>query len=97
MIRGPGVHVAPSGLGSERDQWRAVGCSAPTRMVNENRVPSGDHARFEGLSVSRVTCDTAPSASIQRTKIWVFPSPSGARKASRLPSGDQRGEDPSRR
>jgi len=57
--------------------------------------PSGDQAMSEGDSSSRVICVTAPSASIQRTKICVPRGSPRARKAMRVPSGDQRGEEPS--
>src|SRR5207237_9209747 len=56
--------------------------------------PSGDQLNFSGLSLTRVICDVAPSASIQRTKTCVpFGSPS-AKYAMREPSGDQRAFEP---
>ena len=51
---------------------------------------SGAQTIWDGGLSSRVTWLSAPSASIQRTKIW--PS---RRKATRVPSGDQRGLPPS--
>ena len=63
-----------------------------TVMTKEMWVPSGDQAMSDGLSSSRVICVVAPSASIQRTKIC-----ESLRKAMRVPSGDQRGLDPSSR
>jgi hypothetical protein len=62
-----------------------------TNIENEIHLPSGDQSISLGDSVSRVSCVTAPSASIQRTKICVPLGSPGAVKAMRSPSGDQRG------
>src|SRR5207247_7427426 len=90
-MRGAGVHFAPSGaIGIEIFH----GVSLFTSIVNASERPSGDQLRFEGFSLTCVTCDVAPSASIQRTKTWVpFGSPS-AKYAMRVPSGDQRALEP---
>src|SRR5213592_593720 len=67
-MRGAGVHFAPSGaIGIEIFH----GVSLFTSIVNASERPSGDQLRFEGFSLTCVTCDVAPSASIQRTKTWV--------------------------
>jgi hypothetical protein len=66
-------------------------------MVKAIWVPSGDQRRLEGPRSTRVICVVAPSASIQRTKIWEPDGWPGAVNAMRVPSGDQTGEDPSRR
>src|SRR5687767_4861554 len=64
-------------------------------MVNAMDWPSGDHVIAAGAFSTRVIWVVAPSASIQRTKIWFpFGSPSRV-NAIRVPSGDQRGDDPS--
>ncbi len=78
-MRGDAVHLAPSGAaGRSMRQSPPFDCGG-TRMTKETERPSGDHFTLEGDSVRRVTCVVAPSASIQRTKIWVpFGSP-GAR------------------
>jgi len=53
------------------------GVSFFTSMVNARERPSGDQLTLLGVSLTRVTCDVAPSASIQRTKTCVpFGSPS---------------------
>src|SRR2546425_11811606 len=75
------------------------GVSLFTSIVNASDWPppppaSGDQLKLDGVSVTRVTCDVAPSASIQRTKICVpFGSPS-AKYAIRVPSGDHRALEP---
>src|SRR6266576_436818 len=84
-MRGAGVHFAPSG-------WAGMlifhGVSLFTSIVKASERPSGDQLTLAGVSVTRVICEVAPSASIQRTKTCVpFGSPS-ARYAMRLPSGD---------
>src|SRR5439155_16055634 len=90
-MRGAGVHFAPSGA---MGMLIFQGVSLFTSIVNASERPSGDQLRLEGVSVTRVTCDVAPSASIQRTKICVpFGSPS-AKYAIRVPSGDQRALEP---
>ncbi len=71
--------------------------SGGTTIWKAMEVPLGDHAMFEGESVTRLIWLTAPSASIQRTKSWVPPDLPGARKAMRVPSGDHLGDDPSTR
>src|SRR5215472_3315278 len=91
MTRGAGVHFAPSGA---IGMLIFHGVSVFTSIVKASERPSGDQLRLLGVSVTRVTCDVAPSASIQRTKICVpFGSPS-AKYAMRVPSGDQRAFDP---
>src|SRR2546422_111323 len=57
-------------------------------------LPSGAHFASVGVSVRRVTWDDAPSASIQRTKIWVPLGSPSAKYRMRVPSGDQRASDP---
>ena len=95
-MRGVSVQVAPSGAaGRAIDQ--SLGSSPGVSMVKEIMLPSGDHMAFMGVPWTRVTCVTAPSSSIQRTKIWVPPSPSAAVKRMRVPSGDQRAPEPSSR
>src|SRR5207247_776983 len=90
-MRGAGVHLAPSGAAGML--IFQVG-SFFTSIVNASDRPSGAQLRFAGVSVTRVTCDVAPSASIQRTNSCVpFGSPS-AKYAMRLPSGDQRAFEP---
>jgi len=70
------------------------GVSLFTSIVKASERPSGAHVRFAGVSLTCVTCEVAPSASIQRTKTCVpFGSPS-AKYAMRVPSGDQRALDP---
>src|ERR671937_865458 len=90
-MRGAGVHFAPSGAAG---MLIFHGVSLFTIIVNAIERPSGDQLSFSGVSVTRVTCDVAPSASIQRTKTCVpFGSPS-AKYAIRVPSGDQRALEP---
>src|SRR5438045_5163112 len=70
------------------------GVSLFTSIVNASERPSGDQLRLLGDSLTCVTCEIAPSASIQRTKTCVpFGSPS-AKYATRDPSGDQRAFEP---
>src|SRR5216117_2315342 len=91
MTRGAGVHFAPSGAAG---MLIFQGVSLFTSIVNASERPSGDQLRLAGFSLTCVTCDVAPSASIQRTKTCVpFGSPS-AKYAMRVPSGDQRALDP---
>src|SRR5438105_12725537 len=91
MMRGAGVHLAPSGAAGI---LIFHGVSVFTSIVNASDWPSGDQLKLDGFSLTRVTCDVAPSESIQRTKICVpFGSPS-AKYAIRLPSGDQRALEP---
>src|SRR2546421_1263000 len=90
-MRGAGVHFAPSGA---TGMLMRHGVSLFTSIVNATERPSGDQLNFSGLSLTRVICDVAPSASIQRTKTCVpFGSPS-AKYAMREPSGDQRAFEP---
>src|SRR5437870_981410 len=42
-----------------------------TTMTKLIALPSGDHFASLGFSATRVIWEDAPSASIQRTKIWV--------------------------
>ena len=49
-----------------------------TSMRNAIDLPSGDQRKLTGVSCTRVTCDVAPSASIQRTKTWLSPASSSA-------------------
>src|SRR5689334_6293460 len=62
-----------------------------TNIENASHLPSGDHSSPFGDSVRRVSWVTAPSASIQRTKICVPEGSPRAVYAIRVPSGDQRG------
>jgi hypothetical protein len=64
-------------------------------MRNARLFPSGDHAMADGDSVSRVICVAAPSASMYRTQICVPRGSPCAVYAIRLPSGDQRADEPS--
>ena len=52
--------------------------------------PFGDHLGDDGVTVTRVTWDTAPSAFIQRTKSCGLPLSSAAMNRIRSPLGDQR-------
>ncbi len=63
-------------------------------MANEMTLPSGAQRGSAGVSSTRVICVTAPSASIQRTNSCVPLGSPSARKAIRVPSGDQRAFDP---
>ena len=48
-----------------------------TSIVKASERPSGAQLTFAGVSLTRVTCEVAPSASIQRTNSCVpFGSPS---------------------
>src|SRR6188508_217683 len=90
-MRGGSVHFAPDGafgilIGHE------FRCS--TSAVNESCVPSGDQASPPGACSTCVTCEVAPSASIQRTKIC---DPRGSpvpTYAMRSPDGDHRALEP---
>jgi tetrahydromethanopterin S-methyltransferase subunit D len=67
-MRGAGVHFAPSGgLGSEMLQTLESG----TGITNVIALPAGAHWGTLGISATRVTCDDAPSISIQRTNTCV--------------------------
>jgi len=67
-MRGAGVHFAPSGgLGSEMLHRLESG----TGITNVIAFPAGVHLGTLGSSVTRVTCDDAPSVSIQRTNTCV--------------------------
>ena len=72
-MRGASVHLAPAGaLGILIGQV----LRSSTSIENESCLPSGDHATADGVCSTRVICEVAPSASIQRTKICVpFGSP----------------------
>jgi hypothetical protein len=95
-MRAEAVHSAPSGLdGMSMCHWGSI--AAGTSIVNAMDSPSGAHSRFDGDSVTRVTWLTAPSSSIQRTKICGPSGSPGATYAIRLPSGDQTGDEPSTR
>src|SRR5438046_10113106 len=86
-----GLHLAPA-AGFDFVPFHGV-LSRPS-IANEIALPSGDQRASAGVSSTRVTCVTAPSASIQRTKTCVpLVSPS-ARYTIRVPSGDQRAPDP---
>ena len=67
MTRGASVHFAPSGFPGGFTVHRSV---SGTSMVKAMDFPSGDQARFEGVSSVRVIC-VAPSASRYITQIWV--------------------------
>ena len=71
------------------------GWSESTDMVKAICVPSGDHSTLPGPFSRWVTWVSAPSASIQRTKIWVPSSSLPLVKRIRSPLGDHFGEDPS--
>ena len=87
MTVGGSAHLAPDGA----EGMEAIGFGvAGSKAMKAICVPSGDHARFPGGWVMLVTRAIWP-VSIQRTQICVAP-PSDERKASRVPSGDQRGE-----
>src|SRR5688572_14407251 len=91
-MRGDSTHFAPRGAdGILIGQLSLFG----TFIVNAIHFPSGDHARSVGDSFRCVTCDVAPSASIQRTQICEPVGWPGATYAIRVPSGDQRTLDPS--
>src|SRR5436853_6249007 len=86
-MRGAGVHFAPSGAAG---MLIFHGVSLFTSIAKASERPSGDQLRFDGVSLTWVICDVAPSASIQRTNTCVpFGSPS-AKYAIRVPSGDHR-------
>ena len=75
-MRGAGVHFAPSGAAG---MLIFHGVSLFTSIVKASERPSGDQLRFDGVSLTCVTCDVAPppEASIQRTNTCVpFGSPS---------------------
>src|SRR6266850_2536786 len=62
-MRGAGVHFAPSGAaGMLIFQFG----SFFTSIVNARERPSGAQLRLAGVSLTRVTCDVAPSAAIRR-------------------------------
>src|SRR5690242_21844279 len=65
-----------------------------TIIAKEIDLPPGAQRGSVGISVTRVTCDEAPSASIHRTKICVPLGSPSARYRMRVPSGDQRASDP---
>ncbi len=89
--RGASVHLAPLGAGG-----RASGHDSRlgTCIWNAMCLPSGDQEMPLGDSTTRVTCDDAPSASIQRTKICDPPGSPGARYTMRVPSGDHCAAEP---
>ena len=81
------AHCAPSGgVGIPP----IVGAGVGTNFPNAICVPSGDHANDRGGSVTFVITEVSPE-SIQRTWICALPL-RFEMKASRVPSGDQRGE-----
>src|SRR2546427_323528 len=65
-----------------------------TTITNAIVLPSGAHFGSVGVSVKRVICDVAPSASIQRTKTCVPLGSPSATYAIREPSGDHRALEP---
>ena len=65
-ILGASVHLAP--LGAAGMAMRQLSCVG-TAIVKASCLPSGDHSSDDGASVRCVTCEVAPSASIQRTQI----------------------------
>src|SRR6266853_1371311 len=58
-MRGAGVHLAPSGAAG---MLIFHGVSLFTSIVKATERPSGDQLRFDGVSLTRVICDVAPSA-----------------------------------
>src|SRR5882724_9036969 len=70
------------------------GVESGTSITKAIALPSGAHFASVGVSVRRVTWDDAPSASIQRTKIWVPLGSPSAKYRMRVPSGDHRASDP---
>src|SRR5262249_3986670 len=70
------------------------GVSLFTSIAKASDLPLGDQLKLLGISLRCVTCDVAPSASIQRTKIWVPLGSPSAKNAIREPSGDQRAFEP---
>jgi hypothetical protein len=70
---------------------------AGTSIVNAIHLPSGDHSSPDGFSVRCVSCVTAPSASINRTKTCAPLGSPRVTYAMRVPSGDHFASDPSRR
>src|SRR5688572_23124984 len=84
-MRGVSTHFAPEGaLGSLIGQFvRSSSC-----IENASHCPSGDHSRPEAPESRRVICDVAPSASIQRTQIWLPRGSPSAVYAMRSPVGD---------
>src|SRR5271166_6549867 len=88
MMRGAGVHFAPSGSGGML-MFHLL--RSGTNMENAIILPSGDQCASATFSVERVTCEAGPSASIHRTKIWVPLGSPSARYRTRLLSEAQRG------
>src|SRR5688500_14337005 len=88
MCFGAAVHFAPVGAAG-MSIFHVSGFG--TNIVNASVLPSGDQLRSEIGSLTRVTCDVAPSASMYRTKSWVPLGSPSFRNAMRVPSGDQRG------
>src|SRR3990170_2835733 len=90
-MRGPSVHLAPAGaFGILMGQF----VLSSTSIENESRLPSGDQATADGDCSTRVTCEVAPSASIQRTNTCdPFGSPA-ATYAMRSPDGDHFAPEP---
>ena len=84
-IRGASVHFAPLGAaGSAIFQSSLL----TTSMRKASDFPSGAHSRSEGVSVTRVICDVAPSPSIHRTKTCVpVPGTAPSPAAGRAPAG----------
>src|SRR5207245_9295651 len=90
-MRGAGAHLAPSGAAGI---LIFHGVSLFTSIVNASDCPSGDQLKLDGFSFTRVTCDVAPSASIQRTEVCVpFGSPA-ATYPIRGPAGHHRALEP---
>ena len=70
------------------------GVSLLTSIVKASDLPSGDQLTLPGVSLTCVTCDVAPSASIQCTKTCVPLGSPSATYAIREPSGDHRALEP---
>ena len=90
-MRGAGVHLAPSG---GMGMLIFHGVSLFTSIVNASDLPSGDQLTLFGVSLTCVTCELAPSASIHRTNTCVPLGSPSATYAIREPSGDHRAFDP---
>src|ERR1700693_5451903 len=82
---GDSVHLAPFGAAG-MGMWKLS--PDGTDIEKASDFPSGAHSTADGASVRCEICVTAPSASIQRTKICWPPGSPFAMYAMRLPSGD---------
>src|SRR5829696_2694635 len=85
-MRGVPVHFAP--LGSSGISI-FHGTTFGTTAVKPSHLPSGDQRMSDGVSLSVVICDVAPSASIHLTWICVPDGLPSVTNAMRVPSGDQ--------